>query len=160
MLFFFLILFWLPWAKDLSCSCNLHHSCSNARSFNPLCQASDRICILVLRRHYLSHCTTVRLPRVTHSFSGSGPCICPIGCKLIFVWVLWRKSPVFKCLLSKEDFPFLHYTLWDTTFLAQVNFMVLIFCNHTGHTFFTLKLTFRKASSKFPRNFSNLDLGP
>ena len=32
---------------------------NNARSFNPLHQAGDRTCILVLQRHCRSHCTTV-----------------------------------------------------------------------------------------------------
>jgi len=33
--------------SDLSCNSNLCHSCGNVRSFNPLCQARDRICVLV-----------------------------------------------------------------------------------------------------------------
>ena len=35
------------WAREglnPSRSCDLHHSCSNARSFNPLCQAEDGTC--------------------------------------------------------------------------------------------------------------------
>ena len=45
LLFFFLFLFWPPhciWSSqrsDLSLSSDLHHSCSNAESFNPLCGA-------------------------------------------------------------------------------------------------------------------------
>ena len=52
--------------SDPSHSCNLCYSCSNARSFNPLCQARDQTCVLVPQRHYGSHCTTVTgVPTVT-----------------------------------------------------------------------------------------------
>ena len=44
--------------SDPSCSCDLHGSCSNTRSFNPLYQAGDWTCVLVLKRHCLSHFTT------------------------------------------------------------------------------------------------------
>ena len=36
--------------SDPSCSCDLHHSYGNARSFNPLCQSRDQTCVLVLQR--------------------------------------------------------------------------------------------------------------
>lgn len=46
--FFFLATLWhiefSTQGSDLSCSCKLQHSCSNARSFNPLCWARDRTC--------------------------------------------------------------------------------------------------------------------
>ena len=45
--------------SDLSCSCDLRCSCCNAGSFNPLCQARDRTCILALQRHHQYHCTTL-----------------------------------------------------------------------------------------------------
>ena len=37
--------------SDPSYSCNLRHSCGHAGSFNPLCWAGDRTCVLVLQRH-------------------------------------------------------------------------------------------------------------
>ena len=48
--------------SDLSQNCELCHSCSNARSFNPLCQAQARTCALVLQRHHWSHCATAGNP--------------------------------------------------------------------------------------------------
>ena len=48
--------------SDLSHSRNLHHSCGNTRSFNPLCWAGDRACVLVLQRNHCSLCTTARTP--------------------------------------------------------------------------------------------------
>lgn len=65
---------------------------------------------------------------------------------------------MFKGLFSKEDILFLCYTAQDTTHLAQVNFIVSIFCNHIGNIFSTLKPVFGKASFKILKNFSNLDL--
>ena len=52
-LFFFFFLFWLPHSRwhsqaqgwDLSHSCDPCHSCGNAGSLNPLCQAGDGTCI-------------------------------------------------------------------------------------------------------------------
>ena len=38
--------------SDLSHSCNLHCSCGSARSFNPLCRARDRTCVLDLQSHH------------------------------------------------------------------------------------------------------------
>ena len=43
---------------NLSHSCDLYHSCSNAGSFYPLCQALDQTCVLALQRCCQSHCTT------------------------------------------------------------------------------------------------------
>ena len=48
--------------SDLSHSCNLRHSSSHARSFDPLCQAGDRTCIPAFRRHCQSHCTAAGAP--------------------------------------------------------------------------------------------------
>ena len=52
LLFFFFSFFATPQhmeflgqGLDLSCICNLQHSCGNAGSLNPLCQAGDRTCI-------------------------------------------------------------------------------------------------------------------
>ena len=36
--------------SDLSCRCDLCRSCSNTRSFNPLCPARDGTCVLALQR--------------------------------------------------------------------------------------------------------------
>ena len=47
---------------NLSRSCNLHHSCGNAGSFNPLSPAGDRTCILALQRCCWSHCVTTGTP--------------------------------------------------------------------------------------------------
>ena len=60
----FFFLFWPPlsiWSslvRDPSQSCDLHHSCVNARSFHPLRRAGDRTCVLVLQRRHRSHCAT------------------------------------------------------------------------------------------------------
>ena len=48
--------------SDPSCSGDLLHSCSNARSLNTLCQAEDRTCVLVLQRCGQSRCTTAGTP--------------------------------------------------------------------------------------------------
>ena len=67
-----LILFFFFWAAfcsmwkflgqglNLSCNCDLCCSCSNAGSFNPLCQARDQICRNNVRS--LIHCTTMETP--------------------------------------------------------------------------------------------------
>ena len=44
----------------LSHSCKLQHSCSNARSFNPLCQAGD--CTRTSVVSFLTHCATLGIP--------------------------------------------------------------------------------------------------
>ena len=59
--FFFLIKF-PGQGSNTSYSCDLHRSCSNARSFNPLCWAGDWTCILVLQRCRWSHCVTAGTP--------------------------------------------------------------------------------------------------
>ena len=41
----------------------LYHSCSNARSFKPLCWAGDGTCVLMLQRHSQSYCATVGTPQ-------------------------------------------------------------------------------------------------
>ena len=48
--------------SDPSCNCNLYLSCSKAESFNPLCQAGYRPCILVLMRQCRSHWATLNFP--------------------------------------------------------------------------------------------------
>ena len=48
---------------DQHCSFDLSHSCSNARSFNPLCQAKDRTFVPVFQRCHQSHCATAGTPR-------------------------------------------------------------------------------------------------
>ena len=60
---FFFFLFWLlcrileflAQGSDLSHNCDLHCSCSNTRSFNPLCWAGGQTCILVLPPIPLCH---------------------------------------------------------------------------------------------------------
>ena len=44
------------WGSDTSHSCNVHHSCGNTKSFNPLC------CILALQRCCRPHCAMARTP--------------------------------------------------------------------------------------------------
>ena len=44
--------------SDPSHICDLCHSCSNTRFFNPLCWARDWICILLLQRHCWTLCVT------------------------------------------------------------------------------------------------------
>ena len=44
--------------SDLSHSCDPHCSYDSTRSFNPLCQAGDRTCVLVLQRHCRTQFTT------------------------------------------------------------------------------------------------------
>ena len=52
----------VPWPGiRSSCNCNFRHTCSNARSFNPLCQVRGQTCILV-QRHCWSHCATAGTP--------------------------------------------------------------------------------------------------
>ena len=58
-----------PWHMEFpgqgsepSHSCDPYCSYNNARSFNPLCQARDRTCILVLQRQCRTHCATVGTP--------------------------------------------------------------------------------------------------
>ena len=67
-LLFFLFFFFLaaPWrmeflgqGSDLSHRYNLCRTCSNTRSFNPLCRAGDPTNILALQRHCRSHDATV-----------------------------------------------------------------------------------------------------
>ena len=68
--FSFFFFFWPPQAhgvppgrgSDPSCSFNLYRSCSIARSFNPLCQAGNQTCVLVLQRCHQSCCATVGNP--------------------------------------------------------------------------------------------------
>ena len=55
---------------NLSCSCNLWHSCSNARSFNLLHQAWDQTHTSVATGTttvgFLTHCTTVGTPSLQY----------------------------------------------------------------------------------------------
>ena len=46
-------------------------------------------------------------PLVVHPYWGRLPAIHHAECKRIFVWILWRKIPVFKGLFSKQDILFL-----------------------------------------------------
>ena len=65
------LFFWLPLSNrefpsqgsDRSRSCDLHHNCGSARSFNPLCQARNGACFLGLQRFHQCHCTTAGAPR-------------------------------------------------------------------------------------------------
>ena len=60
--FFFFPIFGFPKAFGVprpGIRSNLRCSCGNTRSFNPLCQARDRTCILALQRHHQYHCTTL-----------------------------------------------------------------------------------------------------
>ena len=65
-IFFFLATLWhvefLGQESHLSHCCNLCYSCSNARSFNPLCRAGDGTCIPVLQSCHRSHCATAGTP--------------------------------------------------------------------------------------------------
>ena len=49
-----------------SCSCNLHHSCGNTISFNPLYQAKDQTHAFAATQAnvagFLTHCATVGIP--------------------------------------------------------------------------------------------------
>ena len=49
--------------SDLSCSCNLLHSCGNTRSFKPLCWAEGITSVLVLQKCCRSRYTTAGTPR-------------------------------------------------------------------------------------------------
>ena len=49
----------LSQGSDVSLSCDRCHNCSNAGSFNPLCQAGDQTRVQALQRPCQSHCTTV-----------------------------------------------------------------------------------------------------
>ena len=50
--------------SDMSNCCDLHWSCGNATSFNPLCLARDGTCNLALQRCHQSHCATAGTPSV------------------------------------------------------------------------------------------------
>ena len=50
--------------SDPSHSRDLHHSCGNARSVNPLCRVRNWTGILVLQRYRQSRCATVEAPAV------------------------------------------------------------------------------------------------
>ena len=69
-LFFFFFFFCrtLGIWKFLDHSCNLHHICSNARSFNPLHRASDETHASTVTQaavvRLLTHCTTAGTPGV------------------------------------------------------------------------------------------------
>ena len=52
----------LDQGSDPSHSWDLWRSCGSARSFNPLCWAWDRTCVLVLQRHCQSCCTIAGTP--------------------------------------------------------------------------------------------------
>ena len=53
---------------NLSCICDLHCSCGNARSFNPLCRTRNWTCAFTVNQAaavgFLTHCTTVGTPDV------------------------------------------------------------------------------------------------
>ena len=60
---------------NLSCSCDLCHSCGNTRSFNSLCQAWDQIHISAATRAHcrentgsLTHCATVGTPGIYYFY--------------------------------------------------------------------------------------------
>ena len=61
--------FWLPHnigSSDPSHSCDPSCRCGNTGSFNPLCWAGDRTCVLTLQRHRQSLGATARTPAIPH----------------------------------------------------------------------------------------------
>ena len=59
---------------NLSCSCDLYHSCGNTRSSNPLHLAGNwtltSAAIPAAAVGFLTHCATVGAPCITHSLKG------------------------------------------------------------------------------------------
>ena len=110
---------------NLSCSCDLHHSCHNARSFNPLHQAwyQTHTCAAtwVSAVRFLTHCTTVGTPQLLLcllSLADSWLLTCErlpsISLVLnqvmpsLYIWFLYLFN---KCLLSITVCQELHYIL-------------------------------------------------
>ena len=48
--------------QDPSHFCNLHHSSQQCQSLNPLCEARDQTCNLIVPRRIRFHCATVGTP--------------------------------------------------------------------------------------------------
>ena len=73
--FFFLFLFiGCPTAHGVpGQGSDLSHNCDIGGGLNPLCQAGDQNCILALRRHCWSHCTTAGTPRGRFQCQNSPP---------------------------------------------------------------------------------------
>ena len=59
--------------SDLSRCCDLHCSCGNTGSFNPLCWAGVRTCDLALQRHCQSRCATAGTPQLALYLKGESP---------------------------------------------------------------------------------------
>ena len=83
--------------SDLSQSCELWLSCGNIRSYNPLCLARARTCILVLQRHCWTHWATAGTPVsqfLSQSFSSFFFWCSSL--REIICWVVSGYGPAFK----------------------------------------------------------------
>ena len=76
--------------SDPSHSCDLHHSFSNAWSFNSLCRARDLTCVLVLQRCHWSLCAIEKTPLSGLLSPFDIPC-------LLFLFIFWA-TPSFLAL--------------------------------------------------------------
>ena len=110
--------------SDLSCSCELRHSCSNAGSFDPPCWAGIKPASLVQQKCCRFHCVTEETPYLT-----------------IFLKVLANAiSQEKKIQISKEEnFLFIEHMIknfkmkesgWSSSFF----FFILLFRPHPWHT--------------------------
>ena len=87
--------------SDLSCSCNLCHSCGNTRSFNPLRWTGDQTFILGLQRCCWSHYTTVGTPLIFFNWHvvGLKYCVC---FRCTAKWLSYSFSDSFPYRLSQN----------------------------------------------------------
>ena len=51
--------------RDLSCICNLHHSCQQCWILNPLSEAQDRTHVLMVTSWIRFHCSTTGTPQIS-----------------------------------------------------------------------------------------------